>query len=50
MIDHKLPWFLHKGTYTDGTSNLVGFLRSEVECDIPFKLFHRSLRKTDKNL
>jgi hypothetical protein len=25
-------------------------LRGEVEFEVPFKLFHRTLRKTDKNL
>lgn len=50
FVDHKYPEFLQKGSYVDGNVKTAPFVRGETETDIPFKLFHRSLRKTDKNL
>lgn len=50
MVDHKLPSFVEKGDYVDGVFRDVGFVRGETEYDVPFQLFHRQLRKTDKNM
>jgi hypothetical protein len=47
----KLPEYITKdGEYVDGiiSSNPPG--RAEVEFEHPFKLFHRPLKKTDKNM
>jgi len=50
FVDHKYPEFLEKGDYQDGFIRGATFIRPEVETDVPFKLVHRALRKTDKNL
>jgi len=50
FVDHKYPDFLEKGDYLDGYVRGATFIRAEPENAIPFKLAHRSLRKTDKNL
>jgi len=50
FVDHKYPDFLEKGDYQDGFIRGATFIRPEVETDVPFKLVHRALRKTDKNL
>jgi len=50
FVDHKYPEFLEKGEYVDGIRQLTSFIREEPEYDVPFKLFHRPLKKTDKTL
>lgn len=51
FIDHKHPEFiLMKGGYNEPTQIMNNLLRGETEYDQNFKLFHRSLRSTDKNL
>jgi len=50
FVDNKYPDFLEKGDYQDGYVRAATFIRNEVEVPVPFKLVHRSLRKTDKNL
>ena len=50
MVDHKLPTFIQKGDYIDGVFRDVGFVRGETEFEQTFQLFHRQLRKTDKNM
>ena len=42
--------FLDKGEYLDGLMSSFPFIREEPDLDVPFKLAHRGLRKTDKNL
>lgn len=49
FVTHKYPEFLEKGDYTDGFIRVASFLKPEAGADVPFKLFHRALRKTDKN-
>jgi len=36
MADHKLPEFHEKGEYVDGFMRGGGFLRGEVDFDVPF--------------
>jgi hypothetical protein len=50
FVDNKYPNFLEKGDYMDGYVRAATFIRNEQEVAVPFKLVHRSLRKTDKNL
>ena len=50
FVDHKYPEFLEKGPYTDGYLRVTAFIKEQAEVDVPFKLCHRSLRATDKNL
>ena len=50
FVTHKYPEFLAKGSYVDGYVKAATFIREDMEAEVPFKLFHRSLRKTDKNL
>jgi len=50
FVDYKYPEFLEKGSYVDGNVKAATFIREETQAEVPFKLFHRSLRRTDKNL
>ena len=50
FIDHKHPEFIAKGHYVEPTQIMNNLLRGEAVYDKTFKLFHRSLRNTDKNL
>lgn len=50
FLDFQYPTVLKKGNYIEPFMLVNDFLRGEVDYEVPFKLFHRSLRKTDKNL
>lgn len=51
FIDHKPPEFIIKDHhYVEPTQILNNLLRGEAVYGENFKLFHRSLRSTDKNL
>lgn len=50
FIDHKHPKFIEKGRYVEPTQIMNNLLRGEANYEENFKLFHRSLRSTDKNL
>lgn len=50
FIDHKPPEFIGKEHYVEPTQIMNNLLRGEAVYGENFKLFHRSLRSTDKNL
>jgi len=51
FIDHKHPEFIMmKGHFNEPTQIMNNLLRGEAVYDKNFRLFHRNLRTTDKNL
>ena len=50
FIDHKHPEFIVKGIYIEPTQIMNNLLRGEADYEKNFRLFHRSLRSTDKRL
>jgi hypothetical protein len=49
-VDGKPATFIDKGEYMDGSRKEFPFIREEPDLEVPFRLAHRGLKKTDKNL
>ena len=49
FADGKYPGFLEKGTYKEPFLMASTLLRGELQYEMPFRLFFKRLRATDKN-